>query len=79
MLGSSSVAERRSTLLRGLGGSATPLKAPRLGTLGRLGKWPVRARSMAAAKGDARLVTDCDLPTMLKPACSLFCNQHTLQ
>jgi hypothetical protein len=63
MLGSMSVAALRS-MPRGLGGRLAPGPEPGLGPRpGRMGSWPVRAKSMAAANGEAREeVTDCDLP-----------------
>ena len=62
MLGSMSVAALRS-MPRGLGGRLAPGPEPGLGPMpGRLGSCPVRAKSMAAANGEAREVTDCDLP-----------------
>ena len=59
MLGSSSVADLRSMPL-GFGGRS--LFAKPGPEAGKLGRWPAFARSMAAAKGEAMLVTDCDLP-----------------
>ena len=57
-----------------LGSSA--FVVPRLGTLGRLGRWPVRAKSMAAAKGEGALVTDWDLWYMPQAGSSCACSHH---
>lgn len=62
MLGSMSVAALRS-MPRGFGGKLVPGPEPGLWPRpGRLGSCPARAKSMAAANGEAREETDCDLP-----------------